>query len=153
MIVYDFVKYIHIISAITALGANLTYIIWLNRATKSPEDLSFILRTIKIIDDRIATPAYILLLPSGLWLASLADWSLTKPWILTSLVLYTTLSVIGLGIYSPTLKKQIAIAESQGPDVPEYKEISLRSNAIGIALNILALIIIYLMVAKPALWS
>ncbi len=150
---YTILKYIHIISAIAAFGTNITYVLWFTRAKKTPEALAFTLHTVKIIDDWIATPAYVLLFPSGWWLASLAGWPLTTPWILTALILYATVSVIGLGIFTPTLKKQIAIAESLGPDTPEYKKISFRLNAINIALNILVLIIIYLMVVKPALWG
>ena len=153
MPLYDILKYIHILAAIVALGANITYAVWLTRVKKNPEALAFTLQTIKAIDDYIATPAYILLLPSGWLLASLAGWSLTLPWIFTSLILYAAVSVIGLGIYTPTLKKQISIAESVGPNSHEYKAISNRSNAIGIALNILVLIIIFLMAAKPILWG
>jgi uncharacterized membrane protein len=145
--------YLHILSAIAAFGANLTYALWLTRAEKNPEALAFSLRTVKIMDDWIANPAYILLFPTGWWLASINQWSLTTPWILSALILYAVLSVVGLAIYSPTLKKQIALAESVGPAAPEYKKISFRSNAIGIMLNILVLIVIYLMVAKPVLWG
>jgi uncharacterized membrane protein len=153
MTTYTILKYIHIISAIVALGINLTYPLWFSQAKKKPDALAFILHTVKIIDDWIAVPAYVLLFPSGWWLASLAGWSLTTPWILTALILYIVLPVVGLGIFTPTLKKQIAIAESLGANAPEYKNIAFRSNAISIALNIIVLIIVYLMVAKPALWG
>jgi uncharacterized membrane protein len=153
MSLYAVLKYVHVLSAVVAFGANITYALWLTRAEKNPESLAFTLRTVKIIDDRIVNPAYILLFPTGWWLASLAGWPLIMPWILTALILYAVLSIIGLAIYSPTLKKQIALAESVGPASPEYKKISFRSNAIGIMLNILVLIVIYLMVTKPALWS
>ena len=153
MTLYQILKLIHILSAIAALGANLTYLLWIVRAGKKTEALAFTLRTVKIIDDRIATPAYVLLLPSGWWLASLAGWPLTKPWILTALILYAAVSVIGLGIFTPTLKKQIAIAESLGADSPEYRQISMRLNIIGISLNLLVLFIVFLMVIKPALWG
>lgn len=153
MPLYTVLKYIHVLSAIVAFGANITYALWLARAEKNPESLAFTLRTVKIMDDWIATPAYVLLFPTGWWLASLAGWPLTMPWILSALILYAIVSVVGLGVYTPTLKKQIALAESVGPESPEYKKVSFRSNAVGILLNILVLIVIYLMVAKPALWG
>ena len=153
MALYPILKFIHVIVAIVALGANITYTVWFIRAKRNPEALAFTLHTIKVIDDYIATPAYVLLLPSGWILASLAGWSLTLPWIFTSLILYAAVSVIGLGIYTPTLKKQISIAERVGSNGREYKEISDRLNAIGVALNIVVLIIIYLMVIKPILWG
>lgn len=153
MSLYAVLKYIHILSAIAAFGANITYALWLTRAGKNPESLAFTLRTVKVMDDWIANPAYILLFPTGWLMASIANWPLTTPWILTALILYGVLSVVGLAIYSPTLKKQIALAESVGPASPEYKKVSFRLNAIGVVLNILVLTVIFLMVAKPALWS
>ena len=153
MLLYALLKYLHILSAIAAFGANITYALWLTRAEKKPETLAFTLRTVKIMDDWIANPAYVLLFPTGWWMASIANWPLTTPWILSALILYAVLSTVGLAVYSPTLKKQIALAESVGPESHEYKKISFRSNAIGIFLNILVLIVIYLMVAKPGLWS
>lgn len=153
MNLYLLLKYLHVLAAIAALGTNLTYTLWLTRARKNPAALPFTLRMVKTIDGWIATPAYVLLFPTGWWLTSLAGWSLTTPWILTSLSLYALLSVVGLGVYTPTLNKQILLTESHPPDSPEYRQISFRLNTTGAALNMLALIIIYLMVAKPALWS
>lgn len=46
-------KWLHILSAIAAVGANITYGIWLRRASPKPEVLPFTLRTIKLIDDRL----------------------------------------------------------------------------------------------------
>lgn len=153
MSLYTNLKYIHVLSAIVAFGANITYALWLTRAEKYPESLTFTLPTVKIIDDWVANPAYVLLFPTGWWLASLAGWPLTKPWILTALILYIVVSIVGLGIYTPNLKRQIALAESVGSESPEYKKISFRTTTIGIVLNILVLIVIYLMVVKPALWG
>ena len=147
---YTTLKYIHIVSAIVALGVNVTYSLWFYRARKKPEALAFTLQTIKVIDEWIAVPAYVLLFPSGWWLASLAGWQLTTPWILTSLVLYAIISIAGLGIFTPALKKQIALAENSGSDTAEYQKISRRTNTTSIALNIIVLVIIFLMVAKPA---
>ena len=150
---YIILKYIHILCAVAALGSNITYALWFAQARKNPGALAFTLQSVKIMDDWFATPAYILLFPTGWWLSSLAGWSLSTPWILSALMLYAALSVIGLGIYTPTLNKQIAIVESAGMITPEFKNNFLRLNTIGIALNLLVLVIIYLMVAKPALWS
>lgn len=63
---YELTKWVHILAAIVAIGANATYGIWLARAAGKDEVLPFTLGTIKLIDDRIANPAYGLLLLSGL---------------------------------------------------------------------------------------
>lgn len=153
MSLYAILKYVHVLSAIIAFGANITYALWLTRAEKNPEALPFALRTVKIMDDWIANPCYILLFPTGWWLASLAGWPLTMPWILSALILYGVVSVLGLAVYSPILRKQIALAENPGPEAEEYKKMSTRGIVVGVVLNIIVFIIIFLMVTKPALWG
>jgi hypothetical protein len=55
---YLLLKWLHVLAAIVAIGANVTYGIWIARASRNPDVLPFTLRGIKLIDDRIANPAY-----------------------------------------------------------------------------------------------
>ena len=153
MSLYAILKYLHVLSAIVAFGANITYALWLTRAEKNPESLTFTLHTVKFMDDWIANPAYILLFPTGWWMASIAKWPLTTPWILSALILYALVSVLGIAVYSPILRKQVALAETVGPQTAEYKKASSRGILLGVILNLIVLAIIFLMVTKPALWS
>ena len=50
------VKYIHILAAITAVGLNISYAIWILRAQREQAHTAFALKGIKFLDDRIATP-------------------------------------------------------------------------------------------------
>lgn len=150
---YQITKWVHILAAITALGANITYGVWIRRASKKPEVLPFTLRTVKLIDDWIANPAYILLLLTGFTMVWLTSILLTTPWLLTSLVLYAGLAMTGLLAYTPTLKRQIEIVEELGPAAEAYKQISRRSTRLGIVLAVLAVAIVFLMVIKPPLWG
>lgn len=144
-------KYVHILSAIVAFGANLTYVLWLTRVANKPEALSFTLRTINILDSWIANPAYVLLLPTGLWMVSLVNWPLATPWLLTALVFYAVITIVGLAIYTPNLRQQIKLAETVGPNAADYKRVARRGIAIGIVLNMLVFAVIFLMVTKPTL--
>src|SRR3989304_370722 len=63
---YLLLKWLHVLAAIVAVGSNVTYGIWIARASRSPEALPFTLRGIKLIDDRVANPAYGLLLATAL---------------------------------------------------------------------------------------
>ena len=150
---YLTLKWIHVLAAIVALGTNITYSIWLTRVNNSPESLLFTLRTIKVLDDRVANPAYILSLLSGLGMVFVSGWPITTPWLLLSLVLYTIVVIIGLGGYTPTLNKQIATVEAGGALSTEYADITKRGQMLGIVLGILVVSIIYLMVVKPPLWG
>ena len=44
---YLLLKWVHVLAAVAAVGANLTYGIWLNRASREPPALPFTLRGIK----------------------------------------------------------------------------------------------------------
>ncbi len=150
---YSIVKWLHILSAMVAVGSNITYGIWISRASRNPEALPFTLRGVKLIDDRLANPAYGLLLITGLLMVFIVRFPLTTPWILTALILYAALALTGFFGYTPTLKRQIQLLESQGPASAEYQTLARRGTLIGILVAILAVSIIFLMVVKPALWS
>ena len=53
---FDILKYIHVVLAIVAVGANATYAIWIQRGTIDGEALPFTLRGIRLIDNRVANP-------------------------------------------------------------------------------------------------
>jgi uncharacterized membrane protein len=135
-----------------AVGANMTYGIWLARASRKPEVLPFTLRSIKLIDDRLANPAYASLIVTGLLMVFVARLPLTTPWLASALVLYVVLVLLGLLGYTPTLKKQIEVVEREGFDSAEYRAIARRCARLGILLAVLAVTIVFLMVIKPALW-
>src|SRR5690606_1495247 len=107
---YDIVQWVHVLAAIAAIGANITYGVWLARAPRSPSALLFTLRTVKFIDDRIANPAYGLSLISGIALVLIGDWPFDTPWINAAVGLYILLVLVGIFGYSPTLRRQIKAA-------------------------------------------
>jgi hypothetical protein len=74
-----------------------------------------LLRTVKILDDRFANPAYGLLLVTGLTMVWVGDVDLTQFWLATALVLYALLVVLGLSVYSPALRAQIRAYKDAGP--------------------------------------
>ena len=99
------VKWIHVLAAIAAVGANLTYGLWISRAAREPQTLPFVLRSIHVIDSRLANPCYGLLLVTGLVMAYLLPIPLTTPWLLTAIVLYVLAAFLGVFAYAPTLPR------------------------------------------------
>jgi uncharacterized membrane protein len=151
MTTYTLVKWIHVLMAITALGANITYGVWLSRAAREPQHLAFTLRGVKILDDRIATPAYGVLLITGLLMIYVGKVPWTTPWLLASVILYVILVVIAAVGYTPTLRRQIVALDSGGPNSAEYQTLAARGTQLGILLAIVVVIIVFLMVTKPPL--
>jgi uncharacterized membrane protein len=151
---FPIVKWLHILAAIVAVGANITYGIWLARASRQPEVLPFTLRTIKLIDDRMANPAYGFLLLTGLIMVFTVPIPLSRtPWLQLALVFYILLVLLGLLGYTPTLRRQIQLLGSEGAASPAYQAMARRGRSIGILLAVVVLIITYLMVVKPSLWA
>ncbi len=148
---YDVLKFFHVLLAIVAVGFNATYGVWLARAARERDHEAFALRGVKFLDDRFANPAYALLLVTGLLMVWVGDLDLTQFWLLAGLVLYAIAVVLGLFVYTPTLRNQIAALESAGPDSVEFRALSKRGTSVGVALAVVVIVIVFLMVTKPTL--
>jgi uncharacterized membrane protein len=148
---YEVFKFFHVLLAIVAVGFNATYGIWLARAAKQRDHEAFTLQGVKFLDDRFANPAYVLLLVTGLLMVWVGDLDLTQFWLLAALVLYVVLVGVGLFVYTPTLRNQIGVLASAGPDSAEFQALSRRGTTVGIVLAIDAIAIVFLMVTKPTL--
>src|SRR6202035_3370675 len=122
------VKYIHILSAIVAVGLNISYAIWIIRAQREPTHTTFALKGIKFLDDRIANPAYGVLLVTGLLMVFLLPIPITTLWIVIALILYAVLVVVGLFLYTPTLRSQIKLAEAGDLTSPEFTRLARRGQ-------------------------
>ena len=149
--IYTLIKFTHILLAIIAVGFNASYAIWIRRAARHPEHLNYVLRGIKSLDDRFANPAYGLLLVTGLVMVLTISLPLTTFWIAAALVLWVVMLVLGIGFYTPTLRKQIQILETRGADSEEYRKLSSRGTIAGIGVMVPVLLILMLMIFKPTL--
>ena len=145
------VKFVHILSAIVAVGLNVSYAVWIIRAQRNPEHTAFTLKGIKLLDDRIANPAYGVLLVTGILMVFMAGYSITTLWIGIALVLFVVLAVLALTQYTPTLRSQITLAESGDMASVDYVRLAKRGQIVGQALGVIVLVILAMMVFKPHL--
>lgn len=148
---YEVIKFFHVLLAIVAVGFNATYGVWLARAAREPEHEAFSLRGVKFLDDRFANPAYALLLVTGLLMVWVGDLDLAQFWIIAALILYAIAVGLGLFVYTPTLRRQIATLQTSGPASAEFRSLSDRGRTLGIVLAIDVVVIVFLMVTKPTL--
>ncbi len=146
---YPYIKLLHILLAIMAVGFNASYGIWLARAAKEPEHQSHVLRTIKILDDRFANPAYGFLFLTGLLMVAISPLSISTFWISTSIGLWLVLGFLAFFGYSPTLRRQIALLDSGQSGSGEFERLAKRGQIVGMILALIILLILYLMVVKP----
>ena len=119
------------------------------RAARAPEHEAFAIRGVKFLDDRIANPAYGLLLLTGLLMVFLSRIPLTTFWIAAALVLWLIAMVSGLALYTPALRRQLEALEASGSQSDAYRALDRRSSAYGIAIAVVVLLILVLMVFKP----
>jgi uncharacterized membrane protein len=148
---YSFLKFLHVLMAVVAVGFNASYGIWLARLAKEPEHSSHVLRGIKFLDDRFANPAYALLLILGLAMVWESGIPFSTFWIAASLVLYVVLVALAIVGYSPALRQQVALAEAGRVDSDEYRQVAKRGGIIGGVLGAIVVVITFFMVTKPTL--
>jgi uncharacterized membrane protein len=149
MDLYPWLKAVHVLLGMVAVGINVSYAVWVNRAAREPQHFGYALRGIKFLDDRIANPSYIALAVVGVSLILIGPYEFTDAWVIAAIGLYVLLAAIGIGGYSPTLSRQIVIYETDGPDAPEFHTLSTRGTRIGQLLAALVVVIVFLMVVKP----
>jgi uncharacterized membrane protein len=148
---YTFFKFLHVLLAIVAVGFNAAYGVLLARAAREPEHVGHVLRTVKVLDDRFANPAYALLLVTGLVMVFVGDVDLTQFWLATAIGLYLLAVILGIFVYSPTLRSQIRVVEAGGVETEEFRRLSSRGAIVGGILAAIVVTIVFLMVTKPVL--
>jgi uncharacterized membrane protein len=146
---YPWLKTLHIFFAIVAVGFNISYGIWQTRAAREPQHTGYALRGIKFLDDKIANPSYVGLAVVGIILVLIGPYEFEQLWVAVSIGLYLLLMGIGVIVYSPTLRRQIAAYEAGGPETEEFTALGNRGRNLGILLGTIVVTIIFLMVLKP----
>jgi uncharacterized membrane protein len=76
----------------------------------------------------------------------------STPWMTAALTLRVIVSVLGLFVYAPMLKKQQKLAETIGADDANYQRVSRNGIILGTVIVILIIGITFLMVIRPQLW-
>ena len=149
--VYLALKFIHILSAIVAVGANITYGVWNARSQADPAHLGFALKGLKFLDDRIANPAYGVVLLTGLVMIFVGHWSITSLWIVLALVLFVILVVVAVAFYTPLLRDLIKLVDAGDTSSPAFSRLAGRNRALGPGIGVIVVLVLVMMVFKPTL--
>jgi uncharacterized membrane protein len=150
MSIFLILKVFHILAAITALGANLTYPFWLRRAGTDRDRVLDALDGIRRLDSRVANPAYIVTFVIGILLVLTGNLAFTTFWIAAAIVLFITVAILGAAVYGPALRLQEAEARADITS-PAYAAAARRQNIVGGVVTLLVVVIVFLMVLKPTL--
>ena len=142
-------KLVHILSAIVAVGTNVTYFVWLGAMKeRPPTQQAFALDTIKKLDARLANPAYGILPLTGVIMVLIADGlGFTTFWIAVAIGLYVLVGVTAGVFFAPSLRRQADLAGEAGSAA--YDAAARRTRTTGLITMLPIAGILYLMVLKP----
>jgi len=147
---YLIIKYIHILAAIVAVGANITYGVWSIRAQREPAHLGFAIKGIQFLDNRIANPAYGVLFLTGVLMVIVGGLG-PQLWIVVAVVLFVAIAVVGFALFTPLVRAQLKLVDAGDTTSPEFERLARRNAIIGPILGLLVLVILAMMVFQPKL--
>jgi uncharacterized membrane protein len=143
-------KLVHVLSAILAVGTNITYFVWLRvmRDRSQPEQ-SFALRTVAFLDSRLANPGYVVLPITGVAMVLVGDLGFTTFWIALAIGLYILVGVLAGAVFVPSFRRLTRIVEEDGPAAAAYADAARQTLTRGLITMTPVAVILYLMVLKP----
>jgi len=142
-------RFVHITVASVAVGATLAFRFWLRLARREPEHLAFVIRGIRWIDRWVAEPAYFLAFATGVAMVLWGVSSFSAGWLLTALVIYAAIAVLGITVFGPVVRKQLAALERGGVTDAEFLRRERQSAWLGAVTIAGLLAILALMVLRP----
>ena len=155
---YDFSVFIHVTAVVVGFGATFAESLAFPVAMKlDPRHLPYVHRLQLAINQRLATPALVVVLLTGLYQVSEGDWSFGDAWISASFAIVIALGGLLGGYFVPTDRKlgemvsrEIAAA-GNGEVVlsEEYKRRARTEGLAGALAGVLIVIATFLMIAKP----
>ena len=150
---YDVVLTVHILAVVVAFGVAFAYPVIDGFVRDSMRaDLAALHRLHVLLASRVITPAMVVVLLAGLYLA-LDRWSLADPWISATFAILFALFGLTGAILTPADRRLAELAQRDaaagGGASAEYDAARHRADAVGSFALLLVVVAIFLMVAKP----
>ena len=155
---YDVILALHIAAIVIAFGVTFAYpVIGIYVTREQPRFLPVLHTVQERVGRLLIVPAATVALLAGFYLASDRDY-MGKVWVIVPLIILIGLLGLGGAFFSPNEKRAAERSrrdvDAAGPDgpvllSPEYTALSARIAKVGIAANVLILVAIFFMAAKP----
>jgi len=143
--------YIHILAAISWMGAGITLILLAVRARQVGEELKMI-GQMEWVGSRIGGPSVILMFGSGVWMVTRSGaWQFGQSWIILAIALVVLLFLVGVGFHVPQYRRIRAAVRQFGKDSPEARRLIHRSFLAAQVEVVLLAVVLLLMVFKPGI--
>jgi uncharacterized membrane protein len=150
--VYELVKYVHILCAITWVGgAAYSQVLGILVARSGdPTDIPKLARNFARIGTMVFLPASIVLFLAGLYMTA-TRWAFTNTWISIAIGLWLVSLVLGAVYVGPRLPKMAAAFDTEGATSGTGLGILRRIIIVSRAELVMLFVIVALMVFKPTL--
>ncbi len=141
-------KVAHVLLAIVAVGTSVASTFWVARAGLDRDRLVWALDGSRMFDRRIANPAYVLVLISGIAMVLTGTYRFDQGWISAAIGLYALIATFEIVVFRPAARRQRAEAAAD-PASPAYGRIAARTWWYGWMTTAVVAMIVVLMVTKP----
>jgi uncharacterized membrane protein len=146
--------WIHVSAAVVGFGATFAEAVTFPLAMKlDKKHLPYVHRLQLFINQRLATPALVVILVTGFYQVSEGNWSMGDAWISLTLLIVIVLGGLLGGYFIPTDRKLAVQVEKElaagGELSDEYLAAVRREGVFGTLTGILIIAALFLMVTKP----
>jgi uncharacterized membrane protein len=155
---YNISLFLHISAVVVGFGATYAEAIAFPIAMSADKShLPYVHKLALAINQRLATPALVVVLATGLYQVAQDDgrgWSLGDPWLSSTFAILIVLGGLIGGYFVPTDRKLMTMVErdlasESGELSVEYQALAKRIGMIGALAGVLVLLAVFLMVTKP----
>jgi uncharacterized membrane protein len=151
---YNVSIFIHVSAVVIGFGATFAEAVTFPVAMKlDKRHLPYVHRLQLFINQRLATPALVVIILTGFYQVSKGNWSMGDFWISATLAIAIVLGGLLGAYFIPTDRKLGAQIEREladgGEPSQDYMRQMRREGVVGTITGILILLAIFLMVAKP----
>jgi uncharacterized membrane protein len=155
---YSISVWIHVSAVVVGFGATFAEAVTFPVAMKlDPRHLPYVHRLGVFINQRLATPALVVIILTGIYQTADGDWDFGSFWISATFLIALVLGGLMGAYFIPTDRKladQVAAEIAAAPDGPftpsaDYQAKARREGVFGAVAGILVILAVFLMVTKP----
>jgi uncharacterized membrane protein len=150
---YSISVWIHVSAVVVGFGATFAEAVTFPLAFKlDPRHLPFVHRLGVVINQRMATPALVVILITGIYQTADGNWKFGSFWISATFLIALVLGGLNGAYFIPTDKRLAEQAERElaaGGLSADYRAQARREGMLGGVAGVLVLLAVFLMVTKP----
>jgi uncharacterized membrane protein len=145
--------FLHVTAVVVGLGATFAEALTFPVARQlDKRHLPYVHRLGMAINQRLTSPALLVILVTGLYQTSKGDWSFGSFWISATFAIVLILGGLNGAYFIPTDRRLAAMAERDlavGELSEDYQRRARTEGIIGAAAGLLVVLAVFLMVTKP----